>query len=127
VKFFALAGPAASFITCAVALFLSFGLPGGLAVTVTMLFGLWSFFICIVNVWPVQVRGLELDGYSAFVVARRPHLLAARIASIRLRNQILNGKPLPSANRRWVALAENPGSVTRQNRGGLWLAYVYWL
>ncbi|HEY2915404.1 MAG TPA: M50 family metallopeptidase [Candidatus Angelobacter sp.] len=127
VKFFALAGPAASFITCAVALFLLFELPGGLPVTVTLLFGLWSLFICIVNVWPVHVRGHELDGYSAFVVARRPHLLAARIASVRLRNQILNGKPLTSANRRWVALAENPGSVTRQSRGGLWLAYVYWL
>src|SRR5262249_27101851 len=71
-------------------------------------------------------RGLEVDGYSVFMVARNRHALAVRIASVRLRNHILSRKPVSSCNRRWLALVESSGKASQYNKVGLWLAYAYW-
>jgi len=126
-RLFALAGPAANLITGAVVVLLCSGSHSALPSAIALLFVLWSFAIGISNVLPVRLSGLESDGYSAFVVSRRRQLLAGRIATFRLREQMLRNKPLNSMNQRWLALAESPRNISLQNRGGIWLAYFYWI
>lgn len=126
-RVFALGGSAANLISGAFVVVFCSGPPFLPFFALCRLFVLWSFFIGIANLFPVHVRGLELDGYSAFMVSRSPSLLAARIASMRLRTQALSSKSVACLNRRWLALAESLGSVSQHNKSGLWLAYCYWL
>jgi hypothetical protein len=73
----------------------------------------------------VNVHGLELDGYVAFVVSRNPKRLAARVSAIKMQQHILCGKPMENMNQRWVAMAEVE-QASLQSRGAIWLAYAYW-
>lgn len=86
----------------------------------------WSVATGLSNLLPLHVRDLELDGYVALIVSRSPRRLAERLAAMKMRAHVFNGKPLAEMNQRWVALAES-ARVSFQNRAGVWLAYVYWM
>jgi len=122
---FAIGGPAANLLSCAFCIVLDPGPSVPFLHAVSQFFLAWSGFLGITNLLPFQHKGLELDGYSVFVVTRSRHALAVRIASLRLSGQILRGKPANCLNRRWLALAESSSKVSQYNRASLWLAYSY--
>jgi hypothetical protein len=123
---YAVAGPAANLLTFILIITILVFYDGSQAPAVLGVICGWSLFGAIFNLLPIHVRHMELDGYIAAVLSRRPNLLAARIASTKIRNHLLAGKPLVEVNQRWIALAEGVGSATLQNFAGLWLAYSYW-
>jgi len=126
-RLFALAGPGVNLLVAAVWIAVhSPKVQSGSALFLT-LFGLTSLFIGLFNLLPLPLRGVELDGYTAFMVCRKPQLLATRVAGLRMHKHLLSGKPLESMNQRWVALAEAPANNVFQNRTGTYLAYFYWL
>lgn len=127
VRIFALAGPIANLIAAALMLpLILISTLGSITSAFVELFMCWSLVVGFTNLLPLHVHGLELDGYVAFVVSRRPKLLARRIAAMKMNNHVRSGKPLQQLNQRWVALAEEDQRVSIQNRLGLWLAYSYW-
>jgi hypothetical protein len=127
VRIYALAGPVANLATGILLGAVQIGAEGSILTVVPILFAGWSVFIGILNLLPIRIQGLELDGYVALVVSRKPKPLAARVASMRMREHIHGDKPLDSMNQRWVALAEGTGPATLQSKGGMWFAYSYWL
>ncbi|HET9283604.1 MAG TPA: hypothetical protein VFR24_16730 [Candidatus Angelobacter sp.] len=123
---FAAGGPAANLLSCALAALLDPGPHMPLGHAICCFFLAWSGFLGIFNLLPIHKGGLEVDGYSVFMVARSRQALAVRIASLRLRKHILTAKSLSSFNRRWMALAESSNNASQYNMAGLWLAYAYW-
>jgi hypothetical protein len=124
---YALAGPSANLLT-----FIVFTLPfilfdSSQIPAVFDVIYVWSLVGAISNLLPFHISDMEMDGYTAFIVSSTPKLTAARIASIKIRNHVLAGKPVEKVNQRWIALAEGVGTATLQNVAGLWLAYSYWL
>jgi hypothetical protein len=124
---YALAGPAANLLTFIIVTVILVLFDGSQTPALLGVICAWSLVGAIFNLLPLHVRNMELDGYIAFIVSKRPKLLAARIAAVKIRSHVFAGKPLEEVNQRWVALAEAVRTVTLQNFAGLWLAYAYWL
>lgn len=126
-RMYALAGCTANLITVSlIALTQPWWNSSSIAALVTVI-GAWSVFTGLLNLLPIHIRNMEVDGYVAFVVSTTRKRLAARLATLKLRNHVLLGKPLEEVNPRWIALAEEAGKVSLQGIGGLWMAYSYWL
>jgi hypothetical protein len=121
----ALAGPFANLCT-AILVLMFFRPERWFFLVLTLHFILWSGFAGVFNLLPIRARDLELDGYAAMVVCRKPARLAARIAAIRMREHVRSKRPVESMNQRWVALSESVQRASLQNVGGMCLAYAYW-
>lgn len=126
IRVFALAGPMMNLVTGIVVLGMPWAADGSMLSVFAAILVLWSFILGLLNLVPVQLGHLELDGYIAMMVSRNPRKLAMRVAAFKMRDYVRKGKPLDAMNQRWVALAEASGRVSLQNRVGAWLAYVYW-
>jgi len=122
----AFGGPAANLLSCVLVVLLDPGPHAPLGHAICWFFLAWSGFLGFVNLLPIHTRGLELDGYSVFLVGRNRQALAVRIASLRLHDHVVSGMSASSCNRRWLALTESSGKASQYNRVGLWLAYAYW-
>jgi hypothetical protein len=125
IRIYALGGPMMNLIAAIFILVTPIS-TGSMLAALSVVFVTWSFIMSFVNLLPLHVRDLELDGYVALIVSRNPRRLSQRLAGLKMRAHLLRGKPLNEMNRRWVALAES-GRVSLQNRMGGWLAYSYWL
>lgn len=126
-RLYALAGCAANFLAFVlIALTRPWWNSSSIAAAL-MIIEAWSVVMGLLNLLPIHLGNMEVDGYVAFVVSRTRKRLAVRLATLKLRNHILVGKPLEEVNPRWVALAEESGKASLQRIGGLWLAYSYWL
>lgn len=124
---YALAGPVANLLMFTLGILILPSLHASPAAAVLRVAASWCIFGAIFNLLPLHIGSMELDGYVALVVSNRPKLIAARIASIKIRNHVLGGKSLEHVNPRWIALAEGVAKATLQSLTGLWLAYSYWL
>ncbi len=96
-RLFALGGPAANLITATLALVCKNAIPTQSPYLI--IFILLSFFQGLVNLLPVHNRSFEFDGYSAFRLTRKPDLLAARIATFKMRRHLDSGRPVSTMNR----------------------------
>jgi hypothetical protein len=124
---FALGGPLSNLATGILGWWMCLASRGSLLLAIEAIFVAWSFFTAFVNLLPLHLHGLELDGFVALIVSRSPQRLSARLAAFKMRDHLRNGKPLTTMNPRWVALAEGSGRVSLQSRIGAWLAYFYWM
>jgi hypothetical protein len=113
-------------VTGVVVLAMPWAADGSMPSAFAAMFVVWSFALGLLNLAPVQLHHLELDGYIAMIVSTNPRRLAMRVAAFKMREHVRQGKPLNNMNQRWVALAEGSGRVSLQNRLGAWLAYGYW-
>lgn len=127
VRLYVLAGPVANLATAGLLIPFQFRPEMTILNSLPALIATWSLVTGFLNLLPVNLRGLELDGYVAFVVSRQPKRLAARVSAIKMRQHVVSGKPMETMNQRWVAKAEEVEQASLQSRGGMWLAYAYWL
>lgn len=126
-RLIALAGPFANLATGVLATKVSSVRGESILSTLLIIFGTWSIATGLLNLLPIRIRNLELDGYIALVVCGERRRLSARLAAVKMRQYVLSNKPLELMNQRWVALAEGIEKASLQNIGGMWLAYSYWV
>jgi hypothetical protein len=121
----ALGGPAANLMSATLAMICKNAIPALAAyfvvfIAISLLHGL-------LNLLPLRIRNLECDGYGAFRLTRRPDLLAARIATLKMRRHLDGGRPVSSMNQRWVALITSKQKLSLQDTSGALLTYAYWV
>jgi hypothetical protein len=98
VRLYVLAGPVANLATAGLLIPFQFRPETTILSSLLALIAMWSLVTGFLNLLPVNLRGLELDGYVAFVVSRQPKRLAARVSALKMRQHVLSGKPMEAMN-----------------------------
>jgi len=81
-RFFAIGGPAANLVTFLVIFITPLPTDSFSSAFLAVIFS-WSLIAGLLNLLPIHVRNVELDGYMAFVVSWIPARLAVRLATLR--------------------------------------------